>query len=98
MYGRVERVDKPLELLLTKNLDIASHDGAEAVVPVRAFTVGYFRDLKIFETIRAGLGADLTAYGVPSDLGEVYGQSPVSVHVFARLRWNKGHGRTHGGH
>jgi len=98
VYGRVERVEKPLELLLRKNLDMASHDGAEAVVPVRAFTVGYFRDLKIFETIRAGLGADLTAYGVPSDLQEVYGQSPVSVHVFARLRWNKGHGSTHGGH
>ena len=98
VYGRVERVEKPLELLLRKNLDMASHDGAEAVVPVRAFTVGYFRDVKIFENIRAGLGADLTAYGVPSDLQKVYGQSPVSVHVFARLRWNKGHGITHGGH
>src|SRR5712691_10246515 len=98
VYGRVERVEKPLGLLLTKSLDMASHGGAEAVVPVRAFTAGYFRDLKIFETIRAGLGADLTAYGVPSDLQEVYGQFPVSVHVFARLRWNKGHGGTHGGH
>jgi hypothetical protein len=98
VYGRVERVEKPRELLLMKSLDIASNGGAEAVVPVRALTVGYFRDLKIFETIRAGLGADLTAYGVPSDLRDVYGQFPVSVHVFARLRWNKGHGGTHGGH
>jgi len=98
LYGRVERVEKPLELLLTKSLEAASPAGAEAVVPVRAFTVGYFRDLKIFGTIRAGLGADLTVFGVPSELQEVYGQSPVSAHVFARLRWNKGHDATHGAH
>src|SRR5439155_565388 len=34
LYGRVERVEKPLELLLTKSLDMASHDGPEPVVPV----------------------------------------------------------------
>jgi hypothetical protein len=98
VYGRGERAEKPLELLLTKSLETAPPDGAEAIVPVRALTVGYFRDLKVFEIIRAGLGADLTVHGVPSDLQQVYGRSPVSVHVFARLRWNKGHGAAHGGH
>jgi hypothetical protein len=92
VYGRAERVEKPRELLLTKGLDAASPGAGDAVVPVRAFTAGYFRDLKTFKIIRAGLGADLTIYGVPSELHDVYGSSPVSVHVFARLRWNKGHG------
>ena len=96
VYGRAESVEKPRDLLLTKDIEpTTGASSQEAVVPVRAFTVGYFRDLTTSGVFRAGLGADLTFYGVPSELEAIYGD-PVSVHAFARMRWDKGHGA--GGH
>jgi len=67
---------------------------------VRALTLGYLRDLHAFRApdwlgpVHVGLGADLTLYQTESLLDATYGEDPLSVHVFARVRW----GRPHGGH
>jgi hypothetical protein len=104
LYARAERVDKDLHLLKEKGLD--QHPEAagaeEATVAVGAATVGYLRDfivrrdMKLLDQLHLGLGADLTVYGVPSEVKPVYGNSPVSVHVFMRARWGRPHGS--GGH
>jgi hypothetical protein len=104
VYARAERVDKDLHLLEAKGLDEHPRAAAaqETTVAVRALTVGYLRDLvvlrdvKVLDQLHLGLGADLTVYGVPSEVKAVYGNSPVSVHAFLRARWGQPHGA--GGH
>ncbi|PYQ04075.1 MAG: hypothetical protein DMF82_11655 [Acidobacteria bacterium] len=104
VYARAERVDKDLHLLEEKGLDQHPEPAGaeETTVAVRALTVGYLRDLvvlrdvKVLDQLHLGLGADLTVYGVPSEVKAVYGDSPVSVHVFLRARWGRPHGS--GGH
>ena len=91
-YARAERVDKDLRLLETKGVDASAQEDQEQTVAVAALTVGYLRDVRLWEAVRTGLGADVTLYRVPGELESVYGGSPASFHVFARLRWDHGHG------
>jgi hypothetical protein len=100
VYARAERVEKPRELLLTKSEREDGHSGAGVVAAVSSFTAGYFRDVELRKEwgLRAGLGADLTLYAVPDALAAAYGDSPVSVHGFLRVRWGKPHGADHAGH
>jgi hypothetical protein len=100
VYARAERVEKPLELLLTKSEPAEGHSGADVLAAVSSLTVGYFRDVELRKEwgLNAGLGADLSVYGVPDSLKAAYGDSPVSVHAFLRVRWGKAHGADHAGH
>ena len=103
LYLRAEQVDRDRHLLEDKG---RPHDGestaGEDIVEVRALTLGYVRELKRFPDVRVlselslGLGADATAYGVPSDLKPLYGDSPISIHGFLRARWGRPHGASHG--
>ncbi len=88
VFARAERVEKDLVLLATKGLE---PEGGPTV-PVRAFTLGYLWTLATAGRVNLGLGADLSFYAYPAVLREVYGEHPVSTHVFARLRWGRGHG------
>lgn len=97
VYARAESVEKDLELLETKRAPAAEADEEESTV-VHAVTLGYLRDFDLFKKKdwKTGLGADLTVYGFPSELEGVYGEFPLSVRVFGRLRWGKPHGGGHG--
>jgi hypothetical protein len=46
--------------------------------------------------LKAGLGADLTFFAFPASLTAAYGDSPVGLHAFLRVRWGRPH--AHGGH
>ena len=81
VYGRAEWVEKDFLLLATKATQ------GNRVVRVDAYTVGYFRDFEVVRGLNAGIGGDLTFYALPSSLTPAYGSSPLSGHVFARLRW-----------
>jgi hypothetical protein len=59
---------------------------AEARDTVLAFTLGGVRDVVRARGFELGIGADVTAYGVPERLKPAYNSSPVSFHVFLRLR------------
>jgi hypothetical protein len=78
-------------------------DALDRRVAVRALTLGYLRDLHAFRApawlgpVHVGLGADLTLYQSEALLDATYGESPLAVHVFARVRWGTPHG-SHGGH
>ena len=111
LYARAEQVDRDLELLIFKGLppvtrvmlveDGRLHDRRTAV---RALTLGYFRDVVRFDgptamgPVHVGLGSDLTLYDFESLLDGTYGESPLSVHAFLRLRWGAPHGGGHGSH
>ncbi len=102
IYGRAEYAEKEAELLLNKGVSEQEQHGHEhgfaavvrPTVPVGAITAGYLRNMDVYRSFNAGLGADITVYQFGSSLRAAYGDMPVSVHAFVRLRW----GRPHGSH
>jgi hypothetical protein len=109
-YMRGEQVDRDLDLLVFKGLPPVTRVMLEAEeghtldrrIAVRALTLGYLRDLHCFDDVgplgpvHVGLAADLTLYDSESLLDATYGESPLSVHAFLRVRWGAPHGA--GGH
>lgn len=53
---------------------------------VTAFTAGYTRDIALFRNVQTGIGANATAYAIPSALKPFYGDHPWGVNVFLRVR------------
>jgi hypothetical protein len=104
IYGRAEQVMREPALLLSKGFapHLFGHTHATGPVEerqelrIQALTLGYFKRVAARGALSAGLGADLTLYRFPDLLRPTYGDTPGSVHVFARLRWMTGHGP--GGH
>ncbi len=92
IYGRAEWVEKDRRLLEFKGAEVAPAIDVPDVARIGALTVGYLRDFLLAPALHVGAGADLTAYSFPSGLERVYGSSPVSYHVFLRVRWGKPHG------
>ncbi|MFN3653367.1 MAG: hypothetical protein ACK47B_27610 [Armatimonadota bacterium] len=78
LFGRVERLDR----------DGLFERGplAERLFTVNAFTLGYQREIGRIGGLDALAGASATFYGVSSELRNAYGDFPVGVHVFLRLR------------
>ena len=80
-YGRIESVAKDI-------LDAGFHPTVfhlHRQSQVAAFTAGYLRNVLTTAAGSFGVGGDITAYGVPANLRDVYG-SPLSFHVFLRYR------------
>jgi hypothetical protein len=76
-YTRMELVDKD-ELFPA----LQAHPSYR----IGAYTFGGVRDLVRNHRWQLGLGADVTFYAKPAVLDTVYGDSPVSFHVFLRVR------------
>jgi hypothetical protein len=83
-YGRFESVQVDRMELQTRG---AFH--THAAVPkdlVIAGTAGIVHDLPSWRRFEIDLGSDVTFYRVPAALQDAYGSSPVSAHVFLRVR------------
>lgn len=93
-------MEKPRALLLARSEPEEHHAGADVLAAVSSLTVGYLRDVELWREwgLKGGLGADVTFYRFPDSLRPAYGDSPVSVHAFLRVRWGKPHGADHGAH
>ncbi len=97
VYGRAEYVEKESELLLNKGVSEREQHGhshgfaalVRPTVPVGALTGGYLRIVGRIARVDAGLGADLTVYQFGASLRGTYGDMPVSLHAFLRVRWNQ---------
>ena len=53
---------------------------------VNAYTIGYTRDLGIFHGAQTGLGANVSLYGIPTSIQRYYGDHPLGVNVYLRIR------------
>jgi hypothetical protein len=54
---------------------------------IQAYTVGYEREVPLnLRWLRAGLGIQETTYSTPPQLRSVYGDHPVTVALFIKLR------------
>jgi hypothetical protein len=53
---------------------------------VNAYTIGYTRDLGVFSGAQTGLGANISLYGIPDSIKPYYGDHPLGVNVYLRIR------------
>jgi hypothetical protein len=53
---------------------------------INAYTIGYTRDIGVFHNVETGLGANVSLYGVPDAIKPYYGDHPLGVNVYLRLR------------
>jgi hypothetical protein len=53
---------------------------------ISSYVVGYTRDLGIFWNVETGLGANVMFYGIPDAIKPYYGDHPLGVNVYLRLR------------
>jgi len=86
VYGRIEWVDRDVYELRFKQQ--RPEDLEAEQTDVTAATLGYVRDVTSWKGLDGGLGGDLTAYRIADRLDDVYGEHPISYHVFVRLRFN----------
>ena len=76
-YTRLELVDKD---------ELFPEDPAHPSYRIGAYTFGGVRDLVHSQHWQIGLGGDVTFYSKPAALDPIYGNNPVSFHVFVRIR------------
>lgn len=87
VFGRWESTQVETDVLLTGGH--GDHHGESAAIApawVTAITAGVARDLRTWKGFELAAGADVTAYRVPEVLRAAYGDAPVSLKVFLRLR------------
>ena len=77
--GRIELVDK--DDLFGNQQDLAGR-----AFRIGAYTAGYTRDIGTFQKIETGIGANFSTYSMPDAIKPYYGNHPVAVNVFLRLR------------
>lgn len=85
VFGRFETVQVETTVLLI-GAHADHHGDTEPPSWVTAVTAGATRDVFSWRGFDAAIGADITAHRVPSILQTAYGDSPVSFHVFVRVR------------
>jgi hypothetical protein len=83
-YGRLEGVEVETELLQNRGL-FHSHVRVASDL-VMAGTVGAVIDVPSWRRFEAGLGAEFTSYVVPDALRPAYGDHPLALRAFLRIR------------
>jgi hypothetical protein len=85
IWGRIENVDRTNELLL-KDMAEPPNFIESVIGRVKAFTIGYDRDIKLIPRVSTAIGGQVTFYGTPDSLTTLYGAHSVGGLVFLRLR------------
>jgi hypothetical protein len=86
LSGRVEWVDKDELFADEPDLEAGLERTAGSTFRVRAYTVGYTRDVGTFQHVETGIGANFTAYAIPAAIQPYYGAHPWGVNFYLRLR------------
>jgi hypothetical protein len=86
LTGRIELVDK--DELFANNLELEHQlaHTAGSSFRIQAYTAGYTRDLGTFNNVETGIGANVTAYAIPSAIQPYYGDHPLGVNFYVRFR------------
>ena len=93
VWTRIENVDRTSELLLGKQAEPPGFD-EKFLARIQAYTAGYDRDFPLIPGLSTALGAQITFYGKPEFLTPIYGQHPLGVILFMRVR-PKGNAHSH---
>jgi hypothetical protein len=85
LWTRIENVDRTNELLLKDQFE--PPDFHESIIGrVQAYTLGYDRDFNLLPHLETALGMQVTSYHDGGPLAAIYGNHPVGVVVFLRVR------------
>lgn len=84
-WTRIESAERSNELILGEN-PLPPGFEEQPIGQVQAYTLGYDRDIDLVPHLASAVGAQFTTYGVPDRLTPIYGNHPVGVAVFVRLR------------
>lgn len=85
VWGRFENVDRTSELLLA-GAPKPPGDLERFLARVQAYTIGYDREFPFLPRLSTALGGQVTFYRKPESLTPVYGQHPLGVVLFLRVR------------
>jgi hypothetical protein len=84
--GRIELVDKDDLFIDQPDLEERLDRTAGSTFRIGAYTAGYTRDIGTFQKIETGIGANFSTYSTPEAIKPYYGNHPVAVNVYLRLR------------
>ena len=90
LTGRIELVDKDELFANDPAIEHQLERTAGSTFRIQAYTVGYTRDIGTFKNVEAGLGANVTAYAIPSAIEPFYGDHPHGANIYLRLRLKPG--------
>ncbi len=84
--GRGELVDK--DELFSAQPDIQQQlaESAGSTFRIGSCTIGYTRDIRIFDRLETGIGFNFSTYSLPQAIKPYYGDHPVSGNIFIRFR------------
>ena len=88
LYTRLELVDKN-ELLRVADRALLGIKDDHPSFRIGAYTFGGVRDVWNTKKFSMGIGSDVTFYSKPAVLDRIYGNNPVSLRLFLRLRPSK---------
>jgi hypothetical protein len=72
---------------LTGRFEVADKDDLlSEAFRVKAITGGYTRDLAVKSNLETGIGANVTAYRIPTSIQPAYGAHPWGVNLYFRIR------------
>jgi hypothetical protein len=84
--GRMELVDKDELFSDQPDLEAQLARSAGSTFRIGAYTAGYTRDIGAFHKLETGIGANFTSYSMPDAIRPFYGNHPVALSFYARLR------------
>jgi len=84
--GRIELVDKDELFSDDPALEASLAHAAGPTFRVAAFTAGCTRDIALVHKTEFGVGASITGYRIPAAIQPYYGDHPVGVNLYVRLR------------
>lgn len=84
--GRVELVDKDELFAAEPRVEEQLAATAGSTFRVASVTLGYTRDVRIWDRVQTGIGANFTLYAVPGPIQPFYGTHPVGGNLLIRFR------------
>jgi hypothetical protein len=84
--GRFEMVDK--DDLFADNLELQQQLDVlyGSTFRIEAYTLGYTRDIDLFQSVETGIGVNFSTYSLPDAIKPYYGNRPVGGNIFLRIR------------
>lgn len=84
--GRAEWVDKDELFADLPDIEQTLGRTSGSTFRIGAYTAGYTRDIGTFYSTETGIGFNFTAYTTPGAIKPYYGEHPVGLNIFLRLR------------
>ena len=84
--GRFELVDKDELFRGQPDIEERLDRSYGSTFRIGAYTVGYTRDIHLFQYFDTGLGANFSSYSLPAAIKPYYGDHPAGASFFVRFR------------